>query len=267
MIVCDRYLLPAEFRYVIINIRYLESHVQFTDRCASWKFTFTGFRVRITLRLAVCRQSVRLGDKPLETSNFIILQSLCNILCDEKMGLSFTTAAGRRQCSHFQVRAPRTHVHNLVSQIRGSPNLEGQIPVFISPRNRVTRLYPWLQDKVKITLRLTVNQSVSLGVDSHLGLMTRCLLLFDSYGLVFLWGALSDERTGLSVVYAAGPCQRSLSQVGVPSYSRPYVIYSLRFETTLFVASYDSQSHGGGIRPRLYTGILHPWLVQLVLVI
>jgi hypothetical protein len=26
------------------------------------------------------------------------------------------------------------------------------------------------------------------------------------------WGALSDERTGLSFVYAAGPCQRSLSR-------------------------------------------------------
>jgi hypothetical protein len=30
------------------------------------------------------------------------------------------------------------------------------------------------------------------------------------------WGALSDERTGLSFVCAAGPCQRSLSRVLVP---------------------------------------------------
>jgi hypothetical protein len=34
-----------------------------------------------------------------------------------------------------------THDHILVSQIRDSPNLEGQIPVFISPRNRVAQLY------------------------------------------------------------------------------------------------------------------------------
>jgi hypothetical protein len=34
-----------------------------------------------------------------------------------------------------------THDHILLSQIRDSPNLEGQAPVFISPRNRVTRLY------------------------------------------------------------------------------------------------------------------------------
>jgi hypothetical protein len=32
------------------------------------------------------------------------------------------------------------------------------------------------------------------------------------------------------------------------------IIYCLRFETSLFVASYDSQGYGGGIRPRLHTG-------------
>jgi hypothetical protein len=30
----------------------------------------------------------------------------------------------------------------LLPQIRDSPNLEGQVPVFISPRNRVARLQP-----------------------------------------------------------------------------------------------------------------------------
>jgi hypothetical protein len=69
--------------------------------------------------------------------------------------------------------------------------------------------------KIKVTLRLTVSQSVSLGVESHLGLMTRYLLLFDSYGLVW---------TGLSFVYAADPCQRGLFRVRVPWYSRPYLL-------------------------------------------
>jgi hypothetical protein len=32
------------------------------------------------------------------------------------------------------------------------------------------------------------------------------------------------------------------------------IFYCLRYETSLFVASYDSQGHGGGIRPRLHTG-------------
>jgi hypothetical protein len=43
---------------------------------------------------------------------------------------------------------------------------------------------------LKVILRLmvgqSVSQSVSLGVEPHFGLMTRYLLLFDSYGLVFV---------------------------------------------------------------------------------
>jgi hypothetical protein len=30
------------------------------------------------------------------------------------------------------------------------------------------------------------------------------------------------------------------------------IFYCLRLETSLFVAFYDSQGHGGGIRPRLH---------------
>jgi hypothetical protein len=46
--------------------------------------------------------------------------------------------------------------------------------------NNVLFLHPYWQ--VKVTLRLTV----SLGVEHHLGLMTRYLLLYDSHGLVFV---------------------------------------------------------------------------------
>jgi hypothetical protein len=100
-------------------------------------------RFRVTLRLAVYRPSVRLGDKPLEThdqyscfpTEHLRLQSLCNILSDERLGLPFTTAAVPRQRSH-------SHDHILLPQIGHSPNLEGQVPVFISPMNRVARLYP-----------------------------------------------------------------------------------------------------------------------------
>jgi hypothetical protein len=35
-----------------------------------------------------------------------------------------------------------THDHSLLSQIRDSPNLESQVPVLISLRSRVARLYP-----------------------------------------------------------------------------------------------------------------------------
>jgi hypothetical protein len=40
--------------------------------------------------------------------------------------------------------------------------------------------------------------------------------------VLFLCGALSDKRMGLSLVYAARPCQRSLSWVQVPWDSQPY---------------------------------------------
>jgi hypothetical protein len=82
-----------------------------------------------------------------------------------------------------------------------------------------------LKVQVQVTLRLTHSQSVSFGVEPHLGLMTRYLLLLGIYGLV-LWVSLSDERTGLSFVYSAGPCQRSLSRVTVPWDSRPYFTVS-----------------------------------------
>jgi hypothetical protein len=43
---------------------------------------------------------------------------------------------------------------------------------------------------------------------------------------LFPWGALSDKRTGLSSVCAAGPCQRSLSRVLASWDLRPYFTVS-----------------------------------------
>jgi hypothetical protein len=40
--------------------------------------------------------------------------------------------------------------------------------------------------KVNVTLRLKISQSVSLGVEPHLRIVTRYLLLFDSYGLDYV---------------------------------------------------------------------------------
>jgi hypothetical protein len=44
--------------------------------------------------------------------------------------------------------------------------------------------------------------------------------------VLFLRGALSDERMGLSFKYAAGPCQRSVSRVLAPWDLRPYFTVS-----------------------------------------
>jgi hypothetical protein len=57
---------------------------------------------------------------------------------------------------------------------------------------------------VRVTLQLTVSQSVCLDVEPTCGRLTRYCFLFKSLGLEFvvpsLWGALSDERRGLSFV-------------------------------------------------------------------
>jgi hypothetical protein len=55
------------------------------------------------------------------------------------------------------------------------------------------------RNQVKVTLRLTVSQSVRGSWPDIYYSLTVTLL--------FLWGALSDERTGLSFVYAASPRQ------------------------------------------------------------
>jgi hypothetical protein len=128
--------------------------------------------------------------------------------------------------------------------------------VFSSPSastaaSRDTLNSPLCQSQVKVTLPLTVGQSVNLGVEPHLGLMTRYLLLFDSYVLVFVGRPLWREDGSVFCIccwpspaqYFSGPSPLDLVTK----------FYCLSFETSLFVASYDSQGHGGGIRPHLHT--------------
>jgi hypothetical protein len=58
-----------------------------------------------------------------------------------------------------------THDHILLSQIRDSPNLEGQVPVFISPRNRVAQLYP--QALCSILVASDNSQGYGAGIRTH----------------------------------------------------------------------------------------------------
>jgi hypothetical protein len=106
-------------------------------------------RVRVTLRLAVYRQSVRLGAKPLETHDQRFFFQLNP--CGHTPYVTSSLTTGWVCCLQFLLGLASavilrsefrwTHDHILLSQIRDSPNLEGQVPVFISPRNRVAQLY------------------------------------------------------------------------------------------------------------------------------
>jgi hypothetical protein len=91
------------------------------------------------------------------------------------MGLSFTISAGSRQPVIPRSESRGTHNHISLSQIRDCPNLEGQIPVFVSPRNVVAQLYPWAAERAYIlssagyshlsTSRIQFNPEIELKAD------------------------------------------------------------------------------------------------------
>jgi hypothetical protein len=102
--------------------------------------------------------------------------------------------------------------------------------------------------------RRPVDQSV-LDCSTHLGLTTRSLLLLNSYGFVDVGRSLWREDR--YVVYSCCWSSPGKSFTGLSPLELATVFYCLRFETSLSVASYYSQGYGGGIRPRLHTGITH----------
>jgi hypothetical protein len=102
------------------------------------------------------------------------------------MGLLFTISAGPRQRIHSRVRVPCDwRPYFTVSDLRlpflsPPPTRRATVEVFDPASTREISL------SVKVILRLTVGLSVRLCVQPHLGLMTRSLLLLDSYNLVFV---------------------------------------------------------------------------------
>jgi hypothetical protein len=66
------------------------------------------------------------------------------------------------------------------------------------------RHVPWTTAKFKVTLQLTVSRSLCQSIEPILGLVTRYYFLSEGCFLKFaalsFWGALSDERSGLSDV-------------------------------------------------------------------
>jgi hypothetical protein len=92
---------------------------------------------------------------------------------------------------------------------------------------------------------MLVGQSV-LEWSTHLGLTTRFLLLSGSCGFVnvgcCLWG---DDG---SVVYNCCWLSPAKSFSGSSPVGLVTIFYCLRFETSLFVASYDAHNYGGSVR-------------------
>jgi hypothetical protein len=92
--------------------------------------------------------------------------------------------------------------------------------------------------------------------------MTRFLLVSGSCGFVYKGRSLWREDG--SVVYNC--CWRSPAQSlpGPSPVGLATIFYCLRFETSLFIASYGSQVYDGGIQPRLHTGYyIQKWKPKL----
>jgi hypothetical protein len=163
----------------------------------------------ITLLLAVYRQSVLAPSSLRLTTSYCFLQ-----LNPSTYSPYVTSSLPRRPVCRLQFllalasavilgsESSGTHDHILLPQIRGS-GCESES--YVS----------------------TDSQSASLSWNkAPIWGLRPDLYYCQTFACLFMWGVLSDERTGLSCAIATGPRQRSNSRVRVPCNSRPYFTVS-----------------------------------------
>jgi hypothetical protein len=138
MTLYDLCLLPAQFRYVIINIQNCagaqnQSYVMTDGQSAS---------------LSWC-QAPSVAQDQIFVSVRQLLVCWCGTPSLTSGQVSFMIAAGPCQCSHFGSKSHGIHDLIIPSQIP-DPHLEGQVSVFIPPRNRVAQLHSQAQGSLSI---------------------------------------------------------------------------------------------------------------------
>jgi hypothetical protein len=169
--------------------------------------------------------------------DFCYCQTVAGLLAEAPLTLASSVILGFESCW--------THDHSILSQVRDSSNLDDQVPVFIFPRHSVSFPSPLATRRVKVEIfnpvsswGLTQTHSQShIATDGQSVIKSWHRASSGAHDQIFItvWqlrscfcGApsLTRGQVCLLYVYAAGPCQRSLSRVLVPWDLRPYLTVS-----------------------------------------
>jgi hypothetical protein len=116
--------------------------------------------------------------------------------------------------------------------------------------------HPYSSD-INLSLSLSLSLSlilwVCLGIKHPSGAYDQIFITVRHLRIFYM--GRSPCREDWSVVYNCSWPSPLQSFWGPTPVGLVTIFYCLRFETSIFVASYDLHGYGGGIRPRLHTGL------------
>jgi hypothetical protein len=185
------------------------------------------------------------------------------------MDLPFTISAGPRQRIYYQVRGlQNSWPHFTVSDSKlpqpGGSRRRTYIPQkqggsVITPGTEFPFHSLQIKVKVKITLLLAASQSASQSwCRAPSGAHDQILFTISQSRFFIVGRPLWPEDESVFCISCWPLPAQSFS--GPSPLGLGIIFYCLRSEASIFVASYDLQVHGGGVRPRLHGGYNRPSL-------